>query len=507
MHIKTFSTTICIILLAYIVPYCMPYSNALPAFGGVNELVGDSLREIYVLDVSQSSQLEVQNKLVSIEVICKNLQSRPSSCWDYTNFELLDRDGRNYQPNSGFSEVYNVRIAPGDTVRGIVAFVMTSNAEPGQLIFHNYPSQFKIDLTQSKKPADVSPQSSWSLQSNSGIKADDGIRQITIITESISSSQYTLDIVMKNIAYKEIQYNFYYLYVKDERGFIYRYPHIPSNSEEYGNLQPGQEVRATIGYDVRSTNDSFMVVYDDGSSSFVNTGNSLTKPSSSLPKAPVISVASIKLNTDRSSYVMGETVKIKGNVSEVSSYGGFVYLLNSKGEIYSTSRFYPSANGNFTVQFELTKQSRLAVPGLWTAKVAYLSGVAETTFTVTERALQNATTVSQLTVSKPKLVDESGQQISVAGGGNMVGIESEVANTASSKVTFTLITQIKDKEGVTVFLFWVENLSVLPNDSVKPSVFWSASADGEYNAEVFVWESLGKPVPLAPVGNLAFSVK
>jgi hypothetical protein len=100
-----------------------------------------------------------------------------------------------------------------------------------------------------------------------------------------------------------------------------------------------------------------------------------------------------------------------------------------------------------------------------------------------------------LNVSEPAKIDK----------GDLVGIESAVTNSMAEKVNFAYIVQIKGEQDSIVFLTYVENISVL-DDPVKPTVFWLAEHDGRYNAEVFVWQSIDEPVPLAPVKSISFEV-
>ncbi len=242
-----------------------------------------------------------------------------------------------------------------------------------------------------------------------------------------------------------------------------------------------------------------MVVYDQ-SSSFINTGSSIDKPT--IPqKVLKTEVKKVTVNTDKPSYTMGETVKIYGKVSEVAQSGGTVVIFNPDGRVYTNFAFHPKSNGNFTAQFEL-KENRLAIPGGWKVEIVYLSDAVETTITVQELSKIGV----GLNVLKPTLINQLGESIHKVEPGSMVGIESNVTNTSQNKMTFTFIVQIKDQKGVTVFLTWVQNLSLSPNESVEPAVFWSSDSKGDYRAEVFVWRSISNPVALAPVNTTSFDI-
>ena len=111
-----------------------------------------------------------------------------------------------------------------------------------------------------------------------------------------------------------------------------------------------------------------------------------------------------------------------------------------------------------------------------------------------------------LSVSNPQLINEFWAGITGAESGNMIGIKSDVMNYSSDEMTFTLIVQIKDQEGIPVLLTSLQDLSASPNHPLKPAVFWLPEEDGHYEAEVFVWQSVSNPVPLAPINTVSFNV-
>lgn len=106
-------------------------------------------------------------------------------------------------------------------------------------------------------------------------------------------------------------------------------------------------------------------------------------------------------------------------------------------------------------------------------------------------------------IEKKELVLSEPSKISQ---GDLIGIQAAVSNEIPLKMNFTYIVQIKDEFAATVFLTWVQDLSVLQNDSVKPTIFWLPENEGKYRAEVFVWDSVDNAVPLAPTKSLTFEV-
>jgi hypothetical protein len=112
----------------------------------------------------------------------------------------------------------------------------------------------------------------------------------------------------------------------------------------------------------------------------------------------------------------------------------------------------------------------------------------------------------KLAVSNPQLINQFWARITGAESGTMIGIESDIMNNSLNEMTLTFIVQIKDEEGITVALTLLQDLSAAPNHSLKPAIFWLPEEDGYYHAEIFVWESVSNPVPLAQISTVNFNV-
>jgi hypothetical protein len=102
------------------------------------------------------------------------------------------------------------------------------------------------------------------------------------------------------------------------------------------------------------------------------------------------------------------------------------------------------------------------------------------------------------TLSTPEFVDQEQNMIESITAGKMVGLKSEIVNEYADERTIAYIVKIKNEEGFTVFMSWIEDLTVLPQRVVKPAVFWLAEERGNFQVEVFVWRSLNIPAPLTP---------
>lgn len=102
------------------------------------------------------------------------------------------------------------------------------------------------------------------------------------------------------------------------------------------------------------------------------------------------------------------------------------------------------------------------------------------------------------TLSVPVFIDQQGNKLEAFSAGQMAGVKSEIVNRFTDERTFTYIVKITDEDGFTVFMSWVEDLTVLPNRTVKPAIFWFAEERGNFLVESFVWRSLSLPEVLTP---------
>ncbi|MGH9922741.1 MAG: hypothetical protein ACRD38_08320, partial [Nitrososphaerales archaeon] len=108
--------------------------------------------------------------------------------------------------------------------------------------------------------------------------------------------------------------------------------------------------------------------------------------------------------------------------------------------------------------------------------------------------------------SEPFFVDESDNQLISVKVGEKVGIKTEMTSNLEEDVTFTYLIQIKDSNDFTLYLRWLEGISVKPDEVVEPSIFWSPDIVGELQIEVFAWQNIGTPAPLAPVKSTTITV-
>jgi hypothetical protein len=245
-----------------------------------------------------------------------------------------------------------------------------------------------------------------------------------------------------------------------------------------------------------------MIIYDDGSS-FIHTGEPRDLTRTQTGTVPRVDEKSFTVKLDKKTYAIGDIITISGNVTEVASIGGSIFVLDPKKRVYEKFEFFPNADHSFFIQFELEADSITAL-GQWTLRIVYLSDIVETSFTVLEKTVNEKQPV--IKTSQPRVLDENEHTLYTLGLNSVVGIESEVRNVSINEITFAFIVQIKNEAGYTVSIMWVENWAIPPSGSLKPKLFWFSHTAGNYQAEIFVWESLIDPIPLTSVYRIGFTV-
>lgn len=97
--------------------------------------------------------------------------------------------------------------------------------------------------------------------------------------------------------------------------------------------------------------------------------------------------------------------------------------------------------------------------------------------------------------AKPKTV-ETGKQIQIA---------ADLRNNQDIQQKFAYVVQIQNSEDVTVYLAWLTG-SLEPAQAFSPAISWIPSEAGNYEATIFVWESIDNPSALSPTLSLSIEV-
>lgn len=107
-------------------------------------------------------------------------------------------------------------------------------------------------------------------------------------------------------------------------------------------------------------------------------------------------------------------------------------------------------------------------------------------------------TFGDITLTTPKMVNTTGQELTVFQVGQQIGVESKLTNHATSEQKFTYVVQVLNKDGGAVFLGQF-SASMLSNQSFTVSEVWVPDTPGQYTVQVFIWDSLASAIPLTNV--------
>lgn len=89
--------------------------------------------------------------------------------------------------------------------------------------------------------------------------------------------------------------------------------------------------------------------------------------------------------------------------------------------------------------------------------------------------------------------------------GKQVQIAADLKNNQDFEQEFAYIVQVQDEKGVTVSLAWITGV-LSAAQSFSPSLSWTPSEAGNYEATIFVWESIDNPSALSPTLSLKINV-
>lgn len=217
--------------------------------------------------------------------------------------------------------------------------------------------------------------------------------------------------------------------------------------------------------------------------------------------AKVDALVNVDVSTDQKAYGLSDPVVISGSVRPVLE-GRLILInvINPNGSVFNFGRVLPNPDGSFKHEFSLVGQ--LAVTGEWTATYTYLGTQVTESFTVGELP----TKFLEVEVQSSSVVNDLGEPLEEVTLASPVGIQTELVNNESKSISLTYIVQVTDSEGFTVMLSWIKGITLKPSASMKPAIFWYPESKGNFNVEIFAWESLENPMPLSAPKTLEISV-
>ena len=116
------------------------------------------------------------------------------------------------------------------------------------------------------------------------------------------------------------------------------------------------------------------------------------------------------------------------------------------------------------------------------------------------------TELERVSISNPRLENAFGVEISDNINVNQqIQISADVSNNQGKSQSFVYIVQVKDKWGLVVSLGWISG-PLAPTQNLSPSLSWTPETEGEFTAEMFVWEGLINHKALSEYTKLQINV-
>ena len=86
-----------------------------------------------------------------------------------------------------------------------------------------------------------------------------------------------------------------------------------------------------------------------------------------------------------------------------------------------------------------------------------------------------------------------------------IQISADITNHQTKSQNFVYLVQIKNESGFVVSLGWISG-QLTPDQKLNPSLSWTPQTDGEYFAEIFVWEALKNHHALTEITKIQVNV-
>jgi hypothetical protein len=255
-------------LALLLIPFFIADSSASNT-GIVNEVVSNDHMQLYVVSVKYEDR-GGQNKLANVEVILKNTESETRIFNPFFAKAVLS-SGYEEKANPLYGTIQPIRIAPNDTLRGILAFPIPKDETVTMLIWEESAEKLTVDITKSKNPADTALKSEWVLSSNKGMVLSDSMTQLTIhddvLDKTAEPAFYLVDISIKNLGSEIKTYSSTFAFVKDQEGYLYpsdiQNLNLLNNPLGKGQLIQGGEVRGQILFLLPTNVRNVMFIYDE----------------------------------------------------------------------------------------------------------------------------------------------------------------------------------------------------------------------------------------------------
>ncbi len=122
-----------------------------------------------------------------------------------------------------------------------------------------------------------------------------------------------------------------------------------------------------------------------------------------------------------------------------------------------------------------------------------------------ESKKEKPSTLNRVITEDILILDDNGDRVLNPHVNQRVRIGSTIRNNQDTIQPFAYIVQIQNSVGVTERLNSVTSV-ILPWQSLQPLVPWIPKSLGDHTIQIFVWESLAHPRPLAPALSVTLTV-
>ncbi|GEM_PF-3189139 len=208
----------------------------------------------------------------------------------------------------------------------------------------------------------------------------------------------------------------------------------------------------------------------------------------------------IDVTTDKIVYYTRDTVKIKGRVPALENgHEVNVIVKDANGGTFTKLRVKPTDDSKFEASFQIPSYDKLFPTGKWTINIGYAIWAAKLEINVLAAESKTAYSV---TVSNIELVTNNMQETRP---GEEIMIVSEIKNNEEREQRVFYIVKIEDTFGTTVFL---DSLTMMlgVKETAEFSVTWVPESLGKYTLEIFVWNDISTPTPLAPSQSISKTI-
>ena len=108
-------------------------------------------------------------------------------------------------------------------------------------------------------------------------------------------------------------------------------------------------------------------------------------------------------------------------------------------------------------------------------------------------------------ISDLRAVDSFGNTLDTISVDSQIQLAADLTNGQDKAQDFAYLIQIRDENGVTVSLNWI-NGSLSAGQSLSPATSWIPTDAGTYEVTAFVWESIENPTARSPTAMIAITV-